>query len=247
MRRIRLEGNEVRRLRENRDRGSTQKELAHEIGISERKLRAIENAGDPVATDIAERLARALGVPIRELDVARDSELPEPPPVPSRVPAAAAITQRARVVPRFDTHYASVVRNEAELLKIASGGQVIVCHILTPLTAETNAYAKELLQILQSLTWGSRPFTDPIGGVEELAVRQRIRELLVLLKGNDVWVYADTNFKTLPESFEVQPKSNPRQYELQFIVAFGPAGEYGETSIEVPIDHGQPWVSEFSV
>jgi hypothetical protein len=37
----------------------------------------------------------------------------------------------------------------------------------------------------------------------------------------------------LPESFDVQPKSAPHEWEFQAIVAFGPPGEYGEETIEV--------------
>ena len=30
--------------------------------------------------------------------------------------------------------------------------------------------------------------------------------------------------------------------ESRLTVAFGPPGEYGETSMKVPVDHGQPFV-----
>jgi hypothetical protein len=29
---------------------------------------------------------------------------------------------------------------------------------------------------------------------------------------------------------------------MRFVVALGPPGEFGETSIRVPIDHGQPFI-----
>jgi transcriptional regulator with XRE-family HTH domain len=239
MRRIRIDGAKVKRLRQDRLRGSTQKELAHEIRISERKLRAVENSNAAIPADVAERLARALNMALAEFLLAAEIVQPEPPPVPA-VPCP--LVPPREIIPRHDTTIASVVRDEAALFKMAHGYQVIVSHFLTPLTAETSACAEELLTILRSLTWPHRSPLEPMDGIEELAVRRRIRELLVLLKGNDVWVYADTNFKTLPESFDVQPKSSPRQYEMQVIVAFGPPGEYGETSLEVPIDHGQPIV-----
>jgi DNA-binding XRE family transcriptional regulator len=50
-------------LRNERDRKSTQKGFAHEVGVSERKLRAIENADASVATEFAERIARAVNGP----------------------------------------------------------------------------------------------------------------------------------------------------------------------------------------
>lgn len=239
MRRIRIDGAKVKGLRQDRMRGSMQKELAHEIGISERKLRAIENRNALVGADIAERLARALSVALPELLLAAEIGPPQPSTV-SAVPSAPVLHRE--ILPRLDTTYASVVRDEAALFEMANGYQVIVSHILTPLAAEPSAYAEELLTILRSLTWEHRSPLEPMDGLEEVAERRRIRELLVLLKGNDVWVYADTNFKTLPESFEVQPKSSPREYETQVIVAFGPPGEYGEMSVKVPIDHGQPIV-----
>jgi hypothetical protein len=46
--------------------------------------------------------------------------------------------------------------------------------------------------------------------------------------------------KALPESYEVRSAGDRCDYEFQAIVAFGPPGEYGETSIRVPIDRGQP-------
>jgi hypothetical protein len=71
--------------------------------------------------------------------------------------------------------------------------------------------------------------------------RRRLRELVVLLKGNDVWVYADTHMKYLPESFEEDPNGQ-RQIHAQLVIAFGPPGEYGEESVEVDVDNGQPRV-----
>jgi hypothetical protein len=146
------------------------------------------------------------------------------------------------LLPRFDTSIASVVKDENHLFGVGRENRVVVSHVLTTLTAETAAYAEELLSILQSLTSTSRDPFEPLDGMEELALRRRLRELLVLLKGNDVWVYADNNIRTLPESFSVPPKGAAREYEMQGIIAFGPPGEYGETTIKVPIDRGQPCV-----
>jgi hypothetical protein len=40
----------------------------------------------------------------------------------------------------------------------------------------------------------------------------------------------------------VNAKRDYSQAQMQVIVAFGPPGEYGEETVEVPVDHGQPWV-----
>jgi hypothetical protein len=53
--------------------------------------------------------------------------------------------------------------------------------------AETSAYAEELISILQSLAWDPRvEARHRSDGAEEIGLRCRVRELLVLRKGNDV-------------------------------------------------------------
>lgn len=236
MRKIQLDGRKIKELRASREYGSTQKEFSHEIRISERKLRAVENDLDAVSTQVADRIAGVLKKPLQALLL-----VPPEPPVPStQEQTAAPRTPRREILPRFDETIASVVGNEAQMFDLAKGNRVVVSHVMTALTGETSAYAEELLAILKTLTWNSRGFDNPIEGAEEIAIRRRIRELLVLLKGNDVWIYGDTHIKTLPESFEVQPPGGRADYEMQAIIAFGPPGEYGEVSIRVPIDRGQP-------
>lgn len=39
-----------------------------------------------------------------------------------------------------------------------------------------------------------------------------------------------------------EPKRDSSKMQMQAIIAFGPPGEYGEESVQVPIDHGQPWI-----
>ncbi len=236
MRRIQLDGRKIKELRASREYGSTQKELSHEIGISERKLRAIENDLDAVSSQVADRIAGALKKPLQALLLVP----PEPAAPSTREQAIAPRTPRREVLPRFDEVIASVVADEAQMFDLAKGNRVVVSHVMIALTGETSAYAEELLVILKTLTWNGRGFDQPIEGAEEIAVRRRIRELMVLLRGNDVWVYGDTHIKTLPESFEVRPPGDRADYEMQAIIAFGPPGEYGEVSIRVPIDRGQP-------
>src|SRR3546814_12547036 len=72
-----------------------------------------------------------------------------------------------------------------------------------------------------------------------------MREWIVLLKGNDIWLYVTTHLKAYPESHVVL-ENGPRNYRSQIIIAFGPPGEYGAESLTVTIDHGQPWMCDFS-
>jgi transcriptional regulator with XRE-family HTH domain len=245
VRRIQLDGKKIKKLRDSRDRAATQLEFAQETRISERKLRAIENKDEPVSVDVAERIARALGTQLQLLT--RDCNNGSPPPVAAVAATEVSTTPekaaRKRVVPRFDEDSAYAISDEAFLFEKIRPCRNMVSHIFLSLTQETSGYVEELLSILGSLTWEARGRLTRIEGLEEIAIRRRMRELLVLLKGNDVWLYFYDNFRTLPESFEVPPESTRCDYEFQAVVAFGPPGEYGETTIKVRIDRGQPHIS----
>ncbi len=243
MKRYKTNGSHIKELRERRERCATQKEFAYEVRISERQLRLIENQNKEINADVLERIARALGVPRQAIVFAID----EPRLVPTEGCESVAVhaateDSELMVVPRFDTDFVSVVRDEAELFANARDSHVVVSHVLTKLTAETESYAEELLDLLQSVSWEKRDILVPFDGREELRLRRRLRKLLVLLRGNDVWVYATTHIKQLPESDLVNSKRDYSQVQMQAIIAFGPPGEYGEDTVEVPVDHGQAWI-----
>ena len=227
---LEVDGAEVKRLRSSRERSATQKEFAHEVGISERQLREIENAKGLIAVDVVDRLARALSVPRTHLcasALAPDSAMPLKRP------------EEDRFFPRFDTGIAEMVEDEAVLMDAAAKVQVVLLQIKVRLTEETQGYITELYELASSLSWsGSNRALLQTDG--ELPIRRRLRELLVLLKGNDVWVYATDNIKMWPERHEIPAQPDPFNGEIQLILAAGPPGEYGETSIHVDIDAGQP-------
>jgi transcriptional regulator with XRE-family HTH domain len=241
MKRFSVKGDYVKQSRESRERHATQKEFAYELGISERNLRSIENGSVGVTGEVLERMAKSLGVHRQALLIDDGPPSPGLAVLPS---SGHRPPQEQRLVPRFDTTIAGVCTEASHLIELGSHKSAVF-HILTTLTAETEAYAAELFELIESLTWDKRPLNQPLmaplDGPAAVALRRRLRELIVLLKGNDVWIYGDTHFKTLPESFEVRPKGEPRTIEMQGIVALGPPGEYGETTITIPIDHGQPF------
>ena len=70
---------------------------------------------------------------------------------------------------------------------------------MVTLDDETSTYAEELVAILTSLTHGARGILNDVPAVDVIAIRRRIRQLLVLLKGNDVWVYETEVLRRLPE------------------------------------------------
>lgn len=241
MRKIQLDGKKIKELRDGRDRAATQKEFAHEIRVSERQLRAIENKNALVTADVADRIAHAVNKPLQILLARDDGPPPSPQAAMQNAVQVAKPVRREQILPRFDKTTAHFVGDEAGLVELVKGNWILISHVLTALNAETSAYAEELISILQSLVWDPRVGEQHrLDGAEEIGLRRRIRELLVLLKGNDVWVYGDSNMKALPESYEMRPAGGRCDYEFQAIIAFGPPGEYGEISIHVPIDRGQP-------
>ena len=46
----------------------------------------------------------------------------------------------------------------------------------------------------------------------------------------------------LPHTYTVAPLDEPAEHQFRLYVAFGPPGEYGETSLRIPVGHGQPFV-----
>jgi transcriptional regulator with XRE-family HTH domain len=227
-------------LRELLRSGSTQKEAAFAVGISERQLRKIENNSAIVKRDVLERLARYLGVEVKDIAYAIDG----PRLVPSRNTEEAVPTVLFPVgdylQPRYDTEYASATMDADELFKHANSSQMVVCTIETKLTAELSSYANELMDLLCGLSYSQRSILDQIHDDAERAIKRRMRELLVLLKGNDVWVYETWVLRHVPECDDLPPEGADSQMEFQTVLAFGPPGEYGETSLKVIVDYGQP-------
>ena len=62
MKKVVPDGTRIKSLRLNSERASTQKELSHEVRISERRLRQIENKDSPVGADVLDRFAKWFGV-----------------------------------------------------------------------------------------------------------------------------------------------------------------------------------------
>lgn len=242
MKRYVPDGKKIKQLRESREHAATQKEFAHEVRISERLLRQIENKNADVTAEVLNRIAKALAV-VRQ-SVILGAEATNSAPAAARPAETAAAPESAEgvLMPRFDTDIANVVRDEGKLLGEAKDSHVIVSHILTKLSADTEEYAEELLQILDSVTWERRWPSTPFEGREELALRRRIRQLLVHLRGNDVWVYMTRHFKRLPETDQIPVEQKSYDQQAQTVIAFGPPGEYGEETLRVPVDHGQPWI-----
>ena len=241
MKKVIPDGARIKQLRTNSEKASTQKELAYEIRVSERTLRQIENQNAPVGVDVLDRIAKWFGVHRTQICKSIEATGPSPQPATSSASKGLAELFEDRIVPRHDYDLAYATMDEGKLFKEASRTHDVVCSIDIPLSDETGGYAEEFFNILRSLTWEVRDCRLDIPAAEEIAIRRRIKMLLVLLKGNDVWVYHTSFFRRLPERYDPLPEGEYPELRSRLVVALGQPGEYGEVSIKVPIDHGQPF------
>lgn len=223
---VKPNGTMIRRLRKTHPTAPKQVEFARRAGISDRQLRDYENDDRPITLELLKRFASILGTTYQALI--------------EQVPTAKPSVSETQLMPRHDTTYLRVIKDEHALHALARRSNAVVPHVLVPLNEELSRCAEVLVEVLRSLTWSlerrSLPDDDP-----DFARRRHIRELIVTLKGNDVLIYADCHQKRLPVSDEYQP-GYPTDFEWQTIIAFGAPGEYGEDTVSVPIDHGQPWM-----
>lgn len=248
MKKYTAKGATIKELRGGLDRMSTQKEMAAEIGVSERMFRMIENNNAAIPMTTVDRLAKALGVRREQIIYSEGGPAgvealdPPVPPVPPAPPTDSAAEEPPQIIPRFDWDLAYATSDEKRLYHEASHSHDLVTAIEIALTEETSTYAEELFEILGSLTYAKRDVLKDIEPAKEIALRRRIRQLLVLLKGNDVWVYETSFYRRLPERMTLPPEGEEHTLQSRLLVALAPPGEYGETSLRVNIDHGQPFV-----
>ncbi|MDR3527656.1 MAG: helix-turn-helix transcriptional regulator [Rhizomicrobium sp.] len=240
VKKFKANGAEIKRLREGLERQSLQKEFAESVNMSIRKYRNIENANANLSADEADRIARKLFVKREAILYATDQPRLVPPSPASSLPDTAKIEPEFTIVPRYDDLYLRVTKDAGDLFDDAVKSHLVFVHILTALTTETAAYAEDMVKLLQSLSFAQRDRFSKVDAGEELSIRTQLQKLLVMLRGNDVWIYCDHHTKYLPESYEPRDHLGP-DYEWQTILAFGAPGEYGDDTVKVTVDNGQPW------
>lgn len=239
MKKIIPQGDRIKHLRLELERLSTQKEMANEIAVSVRMLRKIENENAPIAPVLLDRIAKLLGVHREAITLT--------PPTSSAAVAGTdngplADLGKEKLISRFDWEYAQETSDDGALYEEASNAHDLACVIEVPLNAETGAYVQDMVDMLTALTWSQRDIRHDIPASDQIATRRRLRELIVLLRGNDIWIYQTMVLRRLPERYDLPPPGEPSTMEFRLTVAFGPPGEYGETSMKVPVDHGQPFI-----
>lgn len=239
MKKVIPNGKAIKDLRVDRERLSTQKELANEIAVSVRMLRKIENENAPIAVVLLDRIAKLLSVHREAIILSLPSPAAASGAGADGLPADLG---QEKLIPRHYWEYAQATSDDGTLYEEASRAHVLACVIETPLNVETGAYAQELIDTLTALTWSQRDIRDDIPASEQIATRRRIRQLIVLLRGNDIWIYQTSVLRRLPERYDLPLPDEPSTMQFRLTVAFGPPGEYGETTLRVPVDHGQPFV-----
>ncbi len=167
---------------------------------------------------------------------------------PIKAPAPAFVEQanlrlqkrwtETTITPRMESWPIYVITDEVKLLRLAMSVGVIIVHKLTHLTTETDDLANAVVSLLRNATSGYRRGKLVMSSEGFVNEAKRLKDMLVRLRGNDVWVYAEQHEKHLPESWDPPKELDWENTESQAIVAFGPPGEYGEEAVEVKIDHG---------
>ncbi|SDD64731.1 Helix-turn-helix [Sphingomonas sp. YR710] len=240
MKKVIPNGTAIKQLREQLERLSTQKEFANAIAVSVRMLRKIENENAPISVVLLDRIAKLFGV---HRDVLAATLLAPPAAgANSEVDRSPLFEDKDQLIPRHDWDYAQATSDEGKVYDEAASAHDLACVIEIPLTEETGGYAQELVDLLTGLTWSRRDILVDIPPSDQIAIRRRIRQLMVMLRGNDIWIYQTKVYRRLPERYDLPAEDEPATHQSRFVIALGAPGEYGETSMRVPIDHGQPFV-----
>lgn len=240
MKKVTPNGSLIKQLRLQLEKGSLQKEMEHAVNISVRKIRLIENENAAVTVPELDRIAAYLNVSRDRIAYAIDT--------PKLVPTANDVTSQLladlfkdRIIPRFDKDLAYATMDEGKLIHDAQHSEDLTVQIDVQLNAETSEYAEELIRLLTDLTYSKRDWGSRSTPADEIALRRRVRQLLVLLKGNDVWFYYTHQMRHLPERYDLPAEGDPSEMKFRIASVLGQPGEYGEETINVNVDNGQPY------
>jgi hypothetical protein len=236
-------GDAIRLRRKQRSR--RMKSFAHEIGVSERTLRDIERHNKSIGEVLAARISSALKIDRSDVLFATDGpRLVVTPPALVPPPTPVHTTNGKQLVPRFDRDSARDIGSGEALFDHASRCDLVIAEARIPMDSEISGYVAELVSLIEAASWMHRERFSDLAPDAEVAMRKRMRHLLVQLRGNDIWTYALNHTKHLPVSDDV-PEKFSADVEWHAMVVFGPPGEYGENTVEVDVDNGHPWIIDW--
>lgn len=246
-----VNGPQVALIRKRHTRWARQKVLAHELGISERKLRDIETTCAVLDLNFARRIATTLDCEIKEIVFSEAG-----PKLVSAVltqensrgatSGGRAALRGKQTYPRYDKESARQIGIDAgSLFESAHRAELIVVERHIALDAELSEYADELVGLAREVSREVNPYFLAEDDPRIPGIKSRMRWLMVQLKGHDVLVYTYDHTKYLPESDVVVPGGRYKEWQWQAFIAFAAPQEWGEESVEVQVDHGQPYVIDW--
>ncbi len=220
--------------------------------MSVRTLRKIENDNHLTAEPQLRLLATALGVPFSDIVFAQQGpRLVDVKGLDSRADRPNAGKESSSIssapltpeIPRFSEVLINRIESAKELYELARHTHVIVSQFMIEMDVEVSGYVKEVLAILKRVSDGEHDLGDGFrrdrfddGDFPELGRMKRLKEMLILLKGNDVLVYADCNERMYPDGETPWLPGLP--YETQLIIAFSSPGE-DDHYVTVTVDNGR--------
>ena len=224
VKRMRVNGQRVKQLRTGGPAEVPQKALAPRCGMSERKLRRVENENLPITLAEAKAVARALNVGVEEILFSTPFAI-----VPSREAAADLVETGPGSVlyPRHTTIRLSPVAGAGALHDMAEAAMQIVPHVMVDAAPAQMAAIEECLSLLKAVSRRKWSCGDPVprdahDGVDfpGASRRRRLAELFVHLKGHDIRIVAASEIYRYPPG--ERPWTDDQDMCFQAVVGFAP-------------------------
>jgi transcriptional regulator with XRE-family HTH domain len=238
--RLMANGARIKELRTGGTAELPQKTLAGLCGISERQLRRMENKNVAAKLPVFERLASALGVAVGDISIGLRG-----PQLISGEKKPAPETPEIMHLPRHTTASLPPVVSAQSLYELAKSSMEVVPHVLVdagPAEMEMIEECLEILKVISDQAWfRGRPVASDAhddADFPEVSRCRRLAELLVLLKGHDIRILAESKIYHYP--LGSKPWLEGWDFHEHLLVAFAPPrGEYEEEWVTVPFDRGR--------
>jgi hypothetical protein len=243
-----ISGEAVALLRKKHPSLARQKSLAHELGISVRKLRDIETTNGPWDKSLALQIAKCLSCSLDEIVFsAVGPRLVLAPTVPRALAPTARRFRGKELYPRHGKESASAVGDADSFFTSANRADRVIVQNSMELTDELSGYVEELIELARISSGERNPY--PYSLVPEdprvPAIKARMQWLLTWLKGSDVHVFVCDHTKFLPEHDEVPEGGKWDAIEWHAVIAIAPPQEWNETTVDVDVDHGRPYIIDW--
>jgi|GEM_PF-2923653 len=242
-----VKGSAVVRLRKKHPKLSRQKGLAHALTISVRKLRNVETTNGLWDKELATAIAVCLGCTLDDIVFSAVGPKLVPPPAP---PAPANIDRSTRgkqLYPRFDKEIASLVADAGSFFQSTNRADRVLVQYQMALSPDLSGCIDELIELARSVSGECNPYPYSMSPDDERVpnIKKRMQWLLTWLKGSDVQVFVSDHTKFLPELDEAPEDRKWESHEWHAVIAIAPPQEWGETSVDVDVDHGRPYIIDW--